>query len=680
MFRKFVSRAVIVILLSSVFLGPGDAVGQLIPEGEFPFGPYSGAHHANDTVFYSDEVLEFMHDSLGYNQFTTGGIDENTAARLVSHDIYSYPWGTFAGNPWTIEPQTKYAGVQYFICQAESTTGYFNVRFKDRGGWVYQDSLWACRNIDTMLGGLTMLQTNKYDWLDPFNNLEYHPYLKVGVDSTTKADSLVTDTMLVGVFKVWQHWPTPDTLKFIDSIYVRDLPYGHDTLLALVDDRSGYSPNPYYTLSEGTDNGQRFMLFEFVKPNSNCTLYVDYFKVHSQFGLELMEEDQFANIIKQYTGREGYRGKILGWFLKDIQYPGNMRPFAYIDSLIRDTTRVWGADSVRAAGHVVPVSGSGTWTSNDGYRDFMRYTHPRLMWSFLYPIWLNTAYAGYSDNPNETLQKDFEFYLTVPCDSIRKALNVVPSSSWMYVPQYWYCDPDDPDYPCSNNSETRRKPTESEMRCMTYLGLCYHPKGIMFYKYDSSPGATGLVNPDGEPTPGMYDVVKDEINPYLKAIDDIYLELLWRDAYPYKLGNFSPPQTAYVSSIWAASIVGGLITEEDPNFNPDRGWFHIGEYTKSGVSDKYVMLVNRACSRGLFDSTEAPPVVATTKFSATNLALGDYVYVVDLADSIRHAGVDTGWVAYAETTYTAKMPDGKIPFTTTFRAGEGRLFKIVAAR
>jgi hypothetical protein len=47
-----------------------------------------------------------------------------------------------------------------------------------------------------------------------------------------------------------------------------------------------------------------------------------------------------------------------------------------------------------------------------------------------------------------------------------------------------------------------------------------------------------------------------------------------------------------------------------------------------------------------------------------------------LADSLYRDTTTGEWVGVPETTYTATMPDGTIPFTTVLRAGEGRLFMI----
>jgi hypothetical protein len=48
----------------------------------------------------------------------------------------------------------------------------------------------------------------------------------------------------------------------------------------------------------------------------------------------------------------------------------------------------------------------------------------------------------------------------------------------------------------------------------------------------------------------------------------------------------------------------------------------------------------------------------------------------DLADTVRYNDTTHQWVGIPETTYTAKMPDGTIPYTITLRAGQGKLIKI----
>jgi len=88
------------------------------------------------------------------------------------------------------------------------------------------------------------------------------------------------------------------------------------------------------------------------------------------------------------------------------------------------------------------------------------------------------------------------------------------------------------------------------------------------------------------------------------------------------------------------------------------------------------MLVNRACSKGVNDTTPAPDINVVVHFD-TAAFRSDYLFVIDIADTAYYDTSSSSWVAIPETTYTATMPDGAIPFTTVLGPGEGRLFKIV---
>jgi hypothetical protein len=186
------------------------------------------------------------------------------------------------------------------------------------------------------------------------------------------------------------------------------------------------------------------------------------------------------------------------------------------------------------------------------------------------------------------------------------------------------------------------------------------------YKLDSlypDKGNQGILDSLGHPHEPLYSAVTNYINPYIKAIDSTYLSLTWNNAYEIDPGSAMP------SGVWLDTIYA---VSDTPN--PDLGWFHVGQFT--GNNAKYIMLVNRACSQGENDSTAAPSITATVRFDPRALDW-DYAYVIDLAATLRLAGADTGWVGIPETTYSAKMPDGTIPFTIVLGPGEGRLFMIV---
>jgi hypothetical protein len=73
------------------------------------------------------------------------------------------------------------------------------------------------------------------------------------------------------------------------------------------------------------------------------------------------------------------------------------------------------------------------------------------------------------------------------------------------------------------------------------------------------------------------------------------------------------------------------------------------------------MIVNRACSSNE-DGDPAPDITATIKFNTSTLGLGNYVEIIDIADS--------------DTTFTSST-DGQITYSTQFGPGEGRLFKLM---
>ena len=164
-------------------------------------------------------------------------------------------------------------------------------------------------------------------------------------------------------------------------------------------------------------------------------------------------------------------------------------------------------------------------------------------------------------------------------------------------------------------------------------------------------------------------MVKEDLNPYIKAIDDIYMGLSWDTSYAvnYQYG-FRPEN---IGRSWIDTIYAISNTAED---NPDIGWFHVGQfYDKAG--DKYIMLVNRACSQGPDNPEPAPSITATVEFKTMNLRIGNYVEIIDLATNTS----SSDWVGKPDTTRTQSIL-GSITYTTTLDPGEGRLYKITQSR
>ncbi|UCC79934.1 MAG: hypothetical protein JSW64_00845 [Candidatus Zixiibacteriota bacterium] len=654
--------------LLSVWILPALCFAQLIDADVMPFGGYSAKLPDNQT-FFSDSCLQVMHDELGINQMMGGGFTGYHAGRFADEGIYLYPWGTHPPRP-----QQRYAHSTYYICDAEDDSSDF--KFETRNG-IEQDSFLVYDGSDFMLSGLYFRQENKQGGMAN-EQILYYPYLKMMIER----DTLQTDSnTVVGVFYVINiEDGTADSMRFADTLIVANFPVDHDTLLSLTNDWESsitFSDSFYYDLDD--DESEKAPKIEFrFKPSGNCTVFIDYFKVHCRYGYDLFGGDPLvASDIKEYVGRKAdFDGKVLGWYLKDEPNPGNYRPYGYIDSLIQE--------AMSESSWTEPVRGAALFCQGcggqffKGLNDFIRHGHPNRVWTDPYCFyggfgtWRTTKYTGnFHQGPPHVrgLQMELNKSLAEPCDSIRTALERfgIEDSSWMFTPQYFAQR--DSTYQ-GDSTWIWRFPTRSEMICETFIGLCYRPMGIMFWKYDQNwyyddnCGSRGLVNDDGSHH-YMYDVVKNDINPYIKAIDATYLSLAWDDAYYIKPDSAMPG--GWIDTIYAIS--------NSPDSNPDLGWFHIGQFTDTPAA-KYIMIVNRACSQGPENPDPAPSITAIVKFDPDKLNFGDYVYIIDLATGT----CDTNWVGIPDTTYSAVMPDSTIPFTTVLGPGEGRLFKIVQSR
>jgi len=459
--------------------------------------------------------------------------------------------------------------------------------------------------------------------------------------------------------------------------------------------------NQYFRLCEQGSCARSYKVKYSFWNSGATTIYLDYLKSYEQTGLEIVEDTTLNSTIRAAVTGE-WEGQVNDWWLRDEPRYDHFRTMAKVRSLVNDELSRQATLTALLLTSVRP--GFDTTQMRLGLKSFLQLTGQERIVINDYPFGGGTSafftdYAGYDDETegpdgHRGLQRQLELTSCKLFDLVAREIQsgTLLEEFWS-SPQCFFqvCD-SSIEYHWPNSMYRWRPPTQSEHRLNVFLPLCYRARGLALWLYhwghssddwDSTcnPYSFGFYLYDDQRNESMWDIFANDITPYLKAIDSTYLGLEWQRAYPYHVGSYPfrrPPSAAYIDSIWTASIIGSLVTEvEDSVINPDRGWFHIGEFTQSGTSAKYIMLVNRACSRGPGDSTEAPPILTTIRFNPTNLGLGDNVYVIDLADSVTFT--EGQWQPNPETTYTAKMPDGKIPFTTTFRAGEGRLFKIVGA-
>jgi hypothetical protein len=426
------------------------------------------------------------------------------------------------------------------------------------------------------------------------------------------------------------------------------------------------------------------------------TVYLDYYKAYDDMGNRVLN-GEFDNAIRAAVNEAGtWKDSVDFWWLRDEPRYDHFMPWGHVRSVVNDETDT--LSSITAL-YLPPL-----WPDFDhtkkalALRSFVELTGQDKLVFNDYPFQggynsFFTDYTGYADEPTEPnghrgLQKQLELLSYDIYDIFSQEIETGSTLKELWCsPQCFFQVWDSSagyDYP--NTMYFWRPPTPSELRLSLYLPMCYHVKGFALWGYhwgqSSDPADPGMPRysygfyiSDTGRNESMWEVFAEDITPYIKAIDSTYLGLEWQRAYPVKQGFITPPTGAYVSSIKAVSLdEGGGLILEDEGINPDRGWFHAGEYTITGEDDKYLMIVNRACSQGEYNSTQAPSVLATVRLDPANLGLGDYVYVIDIANSATFTGGE--WRAVPETTYTAKMADGKIPFTTVLRAGEGGLFKL----
>jgi hypothetical protein len=453
-------------------------------------------------------------------------------------------------------------------------------------------------------------------------SLHVHPLQSVTAGEFTTADSFHT---------ISRNFDFPDSI-----IISKRGDCGNYTVIHIPN--TGGSPGVYYlTLSIAT-TGER-------------TVSVDKILISDGYGRDLIEDGDFDNLITQKFEEYAYQDSMIyGWMLMDEPLWPNLLPFKYIDSLMDSVCSDWI-----------------TFTDNvhyQGYRTMMHSYFDIVGVDFYNPEiyvfgsddgYAGTDYQGEGDGPlydfsrhvswvRERVDNDQkDFWVTM------QAMQAIPT------PEEYY-----------------RLPTGPELSATTFMALAWGCRGIQYWLYDAIRNTNyPIAIRDTSKTPTvLYYQIKDHIGPYIKAIDATYMSLTWDTAYAVHHGtpNVDPPPGAWIDSITAVS--------NDTLPNPDSGWFHIGQFTEG--SDKYVMIVNRACSQGPENPDPAPSITATVKFEPEYLQFGNYVEIIDIADSVDYISYDSILV-FAETTYVS-VQNGLLTYTTEFGPGEGRLFKIAQAR
>jgi hypothetical protein len=651
MMRKFIC------LLSVLFLS-GPLLAEDLPDSLFPWGAYS-----KDSLDASER--DEMRDSLGFNiiNLAWDTRDNQYVIDFMNDGFFVYPnvGPKLPGDPTNY---FKYAEAHYSIIPANDDSSQYRFHYRNSYGSdpLYGFFPYEYTAPDTtvvVLDILWMMQQEKNAALgqDP---ITYYRKLRMRIDRT-------------GV-------PAADTVAILIT-YNCEEGGGNRTPMDSVFITAGeFSDSSPVTVSCGDytrgDDRTGFGIVSTCKTE----VYFDYLKIYCAEGEQLIDLGRYNTKIKQSAATLFGGENVAGWYLADEPVYDQFRPMAHIDSLIMFITGLlnW-PDTAR-----VVTAWNKAFLNLTG--DFINIAKPEVVWPDIYPYyggqmcidtcsnppdtsaWRITDYTGYYHHEEEgdgythrgeqyALNADFE----APADSVNQACQAA-SKEWWLMPQafgYMYYSSGCKIY---DDKWYFRLPTKSELTCNIFMGLCYGARGIIIWKYHGNDTdevyAPGLLYPEGDSvTPGWYAV--KEMAPYIEATGQTLRELEWEAAF--SCSSSSQTFSGYVNSLSGYS----------ESSNPDLGWFQVGEFNDG--TDPYIIVVNRACN---IDSvTLAPDVECVVRLNPSAVG-SDYVYIIDLADSVRLAGADSGWVGIPDTTYSAKL-NGTIPFTTVLGPGEGRLFKIV---
>lgn len=651
-----------------------NSVLYAIPPDELPFG----AMYLYPGDYADSAEISRLANDMCFNYFVEykDVLNSTNIGRLYDYGIQSIRGGI---QSWSqAEAPMKYSWSNYAVIDVDYPYPNEEVRMESFGDSAYFDTsanMWVSpRNSqDTLSGFSTYL--DKYDStyrknrVGIFDNylfnfpaqgrINYRVYISMKIDEIEDTSDIIAYIDLE-----YGRWNTCEMYTVhLDTIKAGDFIAGDS--LHLIESGEFTVPDSIMVVDKGStgqcdkdstyyfpSTGRSFVYLTLsIATTGSREVSIDKIVISDRYGLDLMAGIRDTDILDQFQQyvTSGDTAKIYGWMLMDEPFYANFLPFRRIDSLMHTVYSPW-------------VTFTDNWyyspagTISRSYLDIVGvdFLNPDI-----YPYGTDDVYSGikFQHYLGTTYGPLWRFNNHVSW--VREAVDEKSKDFWLTAQAF-------------EGMDFWRYPTGPELSCNVFMALTWGCRGIQFWYYDvSSPSWGSGIRDASQDTTRLYNQIKNHIGPYIQAVDEYYMPLSWDTAYTYHSGApvHDPPGDAYVSSISA------WVHPDSVSINPDAGWFHVGEFADSSNA-KYIILVNRACSQGETSQNPAPSVTATVKFDVSDLGLGNYVYIIDLADSLRLAGADTGWVGIPDTTYSANL-GGTIPFTTVLGPGEGRLFKIV---
>jgi len=647
--RKFVCIIAVLFLTAPL-------LAEDLPDSVFPWGAYS--KHRPEAE--RDE----MRDTLGLS-FINLAWDSRINQKVIDFmddGFFVYPnQGPIVDG--TNENYFKYAEAHYSIIYANDDTSQYRFHYRNSYG---SDPIYGFFPYEYVASDTTVVVLDTLWMKQEFSNsvlgqdtIRYNRRLHMRIDTT----GVPADT-IVAVLFTYNCKKGGTNRILMDSVTITAGQFADNTPVLV--NCGSYTRGTVHDRTSFT-----------IVSTCKTEVYFDYLKIYCPDGEDLIDDGDYDIGIKLSAATLFSGENVSGWYMADEPLYDQFRPMAYIDNLIKVKTDTLGwPDTAR-----VVTSWNKAVLNLTG--DFINIAKPEMIWADIYAYYggqicedtcesttsgpritdytaSHNVFQGGYRHWGEQFALNYAFqeeaYL------VNQACRDASKEWWLFPQAFGYIFKT---YGCKecDNKWWWRLPTKSELTCNVFMGLCYGARGIIFWKYHGVDNdevfAPGLTYPAGDSvTPGWYAV--KEMAPYIEAIGQTLRELEWEAVFSCSLS--SQTFSGYVNSLSGYS----------EGTNPDLGWFQVGEFTDG--TDPYIIVVNRACN---VDSvTLAPDVNCVVRLNPSAVG-SNYVYIIDLADSLYRDTTTGEWVGVPDTTYTAKMPDGTIPFTTVLGPGEGRLFKIV---
>ncbi|MCP4580265.1 MAG: hypothetical protein GY839_01510 [candidate division Zixibacteria bacterium] len=621
-----------------------------------PFGAVDLDLFGNETF---TGQLDTLSDSLGFNVFIQYDyIDVDSIREFGEAGMSTFPQLTssddiakFNRYPYAkIEAEERESGVRFYDCSGETIGDY----------WV------SDYGADTLFGPDAFkgpCHPGEYNYLkitkdyiagaDTSGPIEYHLDIKIKIDTVgTGSDSTDIIAYVNADFHTWKCEYLDEYI--LDTLYAYD--FSADDSLSLF--QYTFSVPDYWQADCGQgeitiDSDTTAIAFSVILACTGAReLSVDYIEIYDSLGYELVINDTYnGDIASNASTYSVLADTILGFYLAELPYLYYM-PMGKIQDVLADSITNADWNSVSPIVHEEYYS---WWFETVDSDFFTPYIYPYR--KFIYnESDDSTSYFGYCE-PNNPTDKIRELqtslnYFAERCSLAYNLAQEYDAEFWPMLQSFDEVDPPD-----------HRRPTDSEFLCETLIALAEGADAIIYWKYGiSGENNTGLTDNDSSDyKTDLWYVLKDDINPYIKAIDETYLSLTWDDAYSVCYDEGFDEFGDILDSVYIDNAYG------DPG--PDSGWFHVGEYHDANYD--YFMLVNRACSKDTL-GTEADSISATVVFdgAATGSAYGNLI--VDIAQD-----VGPGWTAIPDTSDVLYAAGSRVEYSANLNAGEGRLFKII---